>query len=126
MIATVGMTTKGYLLDEHVPRALRTRLRRVETGIRVYAVGDDDAPSKSTPDPDLLTWIEVHDCLLVTNNRVSMPKHLADHLRNGRHVPGIVQLPEQAGIGAVVGDLLLILEAGSPDEFRDRITYLPL
>lgn len=126
MNAGGGLSGTGFLLDEHVPLVIRTRLRQLAVGVRVYRVGDGVAPPASTPDPDLLVWIDDHDCLLVTNNRATMPVHLAAHLAQGRHVRGIVQLPERMNIGAVLDNLLLIRGAGLPDEFQDRITHLPL
>lgn len=55
-----------------------------------------------------------------------MPGHLASHLARGRHVPDILQLPEQLDPGRVLEDLFLIWDAGEPEELRDRIVYLPL
>jgi hypothetical protein len=89
----------GLLFDEHVGRLFREQLRQSAPHVRLFAVGHDIAPPLGTPDPDLLIWIEAHRCLLVTNNRSSMPLHLADHLAAGRHVPGILQLPRQPRIG---------------------------
>ncbi len=120
------MTTTGFLLDEHVPLVIQARLAQLATGLRVYAVGDDDAPAKGTSDSDILAWIAAHDCLLVTNNRATMPVHLAAHLAGGGHVPGIVQLPRRMDIRVILDDLLLIWSAGFEGEFRDQIIYLPL
>jgi len=84
-----------YLLDEHIPPAYRTQiLRRAErlapfAELEVWAIGDPDAPAKGTLDPEILLWCESHGFVLVTNNRRSMPVHLADHLAAGQHVPGI-------------------------------------
>lgn len=92
----------------------------------MYAIGEDIAPVRGTPDPDVLTWIEDRGCMLVTNDRASMPGHLDDHLALGRHVPGIVQLPRRMNIGAILDDLWLIWAAARPDEFQDQIVHLPL
>lgn len=89
-------------------------------------IGDGVAPPKATPDPDLLRRIEAQDFMLLTNNRASMPIHLTAHLRQGGHVPGVIQLPTERDLGTVLADLLLIWQIGLPEEFRDRITYLPL
>ncbi len=64
--------------------------------------------------------------MLVTNNRASMPGHLADHLALGRHVPGIIQLPRRMNIRAILDDLWLIWAAAQPNEFQDQIVHLPL
>jgi hypothetical protein len=120
------MSGVGLLFDEHVARSFQEQLHQAGPQLRLFAVGDGVAPPLGTPDPGLLRWLEEHNCLLVTNNRSSMPGHLADHLAAGRHIPGIVQLPRQPKFGLVLFDLHLIATADTPDEFTDRITYLPL
>jgi len=116
-----------FLLDEHVPVFIQAQLERMEPELSVYAIGDGIAPPKGTPDPDILIWIEAHGCMLVTNNRSTIPVHLRAHLDQGRHVPGIIQLPRRMrNVGAILDDLLLIWGAGRPGEFQDQIVYLPL
>jgi hypothetical protein len=115
----------GFLFDENLPPALAAQLRRRAPAIRVFAVGYGDAPSWATPDPDLLRWLEAHDCWLVTNNRASMPGHLRNHLAEGRHVPGILAIRVPLNFGEVIEGLILVHGASLPDEYRDRIEYLP-
>jgi len=121
------MSTISFLLDEHVPLLIQAQLEQMEPKLRVYAIGDGVAPPKGTPDPDILLWIEAHGCMLVTNNRSTIPVNLRAHLDQGRHVPGIIQLPRRVrSFGTILNDLLLIWGASLPDEFRDQIVYLPL
>jgi hypothetical protein len=120
------MSVTGFLLDEHIPIVIQERLKRIEPQVRVFAIGDGIAPPKGTSDSDILSWIATHDCMLVTNNRSTIPVHLRTHLARGEHVPGIVQLPRRMNIGAILDDLLLIWGASLPGEFRDQIVYLPL
>ena len=89
-------------------------------------MGDEAVPPIGTLDPDILKWIETNNCLLITNNRASIPVHLKDHLAQGLHIPGINQLPRRMDIRMVLEDLLLIYLLGEPDEFQDQIIYLPL
>jgi hypothetical protein len=116
----------SFLFDEHVALAIQAQLAEREPTLRIYAVGRGEAPPRGTPDPFLLTWIEAHQCLLVTNNRATMPVHLNAHLSNGHHVPGLIQLPRRMNIGEVIDDLLLIWAASEPRELQDQILYLPL
>jgi len=120
------MSAVCLLLDEHVPLLIQEQLERMEPKMQVYAIGDGIAPPKGAPDPDILRWIEAHGCMLVTNNRATMPVHLQAHLAQERHVLGIVQLPRRMNIGAILDDLLLIWGASLPGEFQDQIVYLPL
>lgn len=120
------MSPVCFLLDEHVPPFIQTQLAQMAPDLCVYTIDDGSAPVRGTLDPEILIWIETHGCMLVTNNRASMPGHLEDHLALGRHVPGIVQLPRRMNIGAILDDLWLIWAAARPDEFQDQIVHLPL
>lgn len=120
------MSDIGFLLDEHVPSIIQARRNHREPRLRVFSIGEDMAPPGGSPDSDLLDWIAAQQCMLVTNNRATMPVHLARHLAQGRHVPGIVQLPRRMNISEVIEDIVLIWAASEPDEFRDQILYLPL
>ena len=120
------MSAFCILLDENVPRIIQTLLQQQAPQIQVFVIGDGFAPPKGTPDPEILCWIEENHCLLVTNNRASMPAHLQDHLEQGQHIPGILQLPKQLNLRELLEDLVLIGEALQPNELQDQIVYLPL
>lgn len=120
------MSGHGYLFDENVPVVISTQFGQREPSVQLNTIGDGTAPDKGTPDPDILVWVETNNCLLVTNNRATMPVHLQDHLTQGHHVPGVIQLPRRLDVRIVLEDLLLIHLVGEPDEFRDQVVYLPL
>lgn len=115
-----------FLLDEHLYPWWRTAIRRRQPGLTVFHVGDPGAPPLQSPDPLLLEWCEANQCLLITNNRKSMPSHLADHLARGRHMPGILTVNLGIRIGMLANELALIAGAGLPDDFQDQIRHLPL
>lgn len=115
-----------YLLDEHISPTYRTQLVRQNPELIVRIIGDPDAPAKGTLDPDILIWCQANDFILVTNNRKSMPKHLADHLSQGNHVPGIFVIDFEQSMGQILEELITIAEASFEGEYQDRIEYLPL
>lgn len=115
-----------FMLDEHVNPAIQRQLRRLDPQIEVLAVGDDEAPSTGTLDPDLLVWLEENDYILVTENRNTMPAHFADHLAAGGHVPGVLCIRPNVTIGRVIEELYLIWYASTTDEYQDRIAFIPL
>jgi hypothetical protein len=53
-----------------------------------------------TLDPEILLWCEAHRFILVTNNRRSMPRHLADHLAMGCQNPKDFSAAEEFGNGS--------------------------
>jgi hypothetical protein len=113
-----------YLFDENVDGALVAAMRQRDEALIIWAIGDPGAPKHGTLDPDILIWCEEHDFVLVTNNRRSMPLHLADHLRGGRHMPGIFQINPGMARGETVTLLLLAAYATRSDEHHDQIRYL--
>jgi len=115
-----------YLIDENLEPLYKTQLLSKQPGLIVYDVGELGAPTKGTLDPDILCWCEENMSLLITNNRKSMPVHLTEHLAQGRHIPGIITLNPEMGIGATIDELVLIAVAANPDDFQDRIAYLPI
>lgn len=113
-----------YLLDENMASEWRIQLLRNQPELIVWRVGDP--PHHGTLDPEVLIWCEEHRFLLVTNDRRSMPTHLADHLAENRTLPGILALRRNALMGSAIEDLLLIAEIGAGEEFKNRIRYIPL
>lgn len=120
------MSTIRYLLDENIDPLYRREFLRREPSLVVWKVGDIGVPPTGTLDPKILIWCEEHDFILVTNNRRSMPNHLRDHLEEGRHIPGIIELNPNMSVGETIDELLLIWGASMEDEYRDIIAYLPV
>ena len=119
------MTLK-YLMDENVSPFYFQQLRRRKPDIVVWSIGDPNTPPKGTLDPEILVWCEIHDFILVTNNRTSMPVHLKDHLQENGHVPGILILSPGMTIGETLDELILIAEYSFETEYQDQIIHLPI
>ena len=56
----------------------------------------------------------------------SAGRYRGDHLAAGGHVRSIFALRKGTALGAVIAELELIWLAADPEEFADRITYIPL
>ena len=115
-----------FLLDENMDRAIQRQLQRLNSEIDVRLVGDAEAPPPGTPDPDILMWIEYNGYILVTRNRKTMPRHFTEHLTAGRHVPGVFCIRKSVTMGELINILYLIWYASNPEEYRDRLVFIPL
>lgn len=120
------MSVIRYLLDENVDPIYRSELLRREPAMIIWLVGTPGAPPRGTPDPEILRWCETHSFILVTNNRKSMPVHLGDFLAEGGHIPGILELNPNMGIGDTIDELWLIWGVSDSTMYQDQIVYLPL
>ena len=114
-----------YLMDENLSPAYRRGLQRRDPSITVWEVGSPGAPPRGSADPEILRWCEEKGFILVTDNRHSMPVHLAEHLADGRHVPGILTIRRRATMGHVLDALAVIAGASEPREYTDRLVYIP-
>ena len=117
---------RGFLIDEHLPKWWRREIVRLAPGLRMWRVGDRGAPPLRSADPVLLEWCEGQGCVLLTNNRKSMPGHLADHVKQGRHVPGIFQIEVKSNVRKLATALQIIVGASFDDEYQDQILHFPL
>ena len=115
-----------FLLDQHLPVWWPATIMRLEPSVVVWRINDDVAPPEHSLDPVILDWCESQDANLLTNNRSTMPGHLADHIASGRHIPGIFIVEAQLDITILATSLAYIAGAMLPDEFQDQIVYPPL
>jgi hypothetical protein len=61
----------------------------------------------------------------VSDNRSTIPVHLAEHMTAGHHHWGIVWLRDAQSIGQIAESLYLILSASEAEEWIDRTDWLP-
>jgi Domain of unknown function (DUF5615) len=108
-----------FLLDEHLSPVIK------ESAMDIICIGDIGVPPKGTLDPAILLWIEQSGHILVTNNRSSMPNHVADHLMAGSDYPGILLIGNQVTIGELVNELLLIWGASEAEEYYNTTKHIP-
>jgi hypothetical protein len=117
---------RGVLLDEHYYEWWPGAITAAIPWLDVRSVDDPDVPATGTKDPQILEWLEANQFILVTNNRSTMPGHLADFNARDRHVPGIFIAVSNFDIHLLAGELEMILGASLPGEFQDQIRFLPL
>jgi hypothetical protein len=112
------------LLDEHIPIAYRSTILALVVELDVLRVGDVGAPPLNASDPEILIWCDENASALITNNRKSMPRHLADHVAQGQHIPGIFVVDLDESIGRNAELIAIYLKVSLVNEFQDQIIYL--
>lgn len=64
--------------------------------------------------------------ILVTHDKRSMPRHLAQFIAEGNRSPGVlVVIPQDAPLARVVETLILIWADNRPDDWVNVITKIP-
>ena len=119
-----------FLLDENthgaIPNAIRQFNRGRTTQVDVLRVGEPGAPPLGALDDRLLIWAGSYGRILVTEDVMTMPGHLAAHLAAGRHSPGILFVQPGTSIRQLDDELVLISVIGKPDDFADQCQFIPM
>jgi len=76
-------------------------------------------------DREVLTLAATEGRILVTHELKTMPRHFAEHLRNGSS-PGVLLVPQHLSIPIAVEEILLIWSVTEAREWTDRLVCLPL
>lgn len=116
-----------FLADHNFRDAIVTGLRRQRPLMDIITARD--VGIELLPDPQVLAFAREHGRLLLTHDKRTMPTYLDDLLRalpSGEHSPGGFVVPQMMATGKAINDLLLIWEASEPEEWQDRLTFLPL
>src|SRR5947207_1664151 len=119
-------TPLRFVIDEHMRgrllHAIQTHNTQSNFPVDATQVGDPPDLPRGTPDPDILTWAERNDRLVVTWDQSTMPVSFLAHTAAGRHSPGVVILRTKT-LSAAVTALEMIAYASLPREWQDRIDY---
>jgi len=115
-----------FLFDEDTDPDLIDALWRREPALDALRVDWPEAPPAGTLDPELLIATESMGRMLVSNDKKTMPGHLAAHFAAGRHTHGVALLRQGFPWSAYVKHLLTLWSVSEAEEWIDGTIHLPL
>jgi hypothetical protein len=89
--------------------------------VRVQDVG-----LRGSEDPAVLEWAAKAERILLTHDAATMSYYAYERVRQGKSMPGIVEVADDLPIGQVINDILLLAESSEKDEWEGQVIYLPL
>ena len=115
-----------FLLDENLDHDIAREVRRHDPSVDILYVGEQGAPLLGTLDPAILEFCETEQRILITNNRTSMPGHIADHQAAGKHHWGVLKTrARKPAVGPLIDEILLIAGASEAEEYYDVTDWIP-
>lgn len=84
-----------------------------------------DACLAGLNDSEVLALASEQGRILVTHDRKTMPRHFADFVNHSCSA-GVIVIPQSLPVSRATDDLLLIASATNPDEWINRIVFLPI
>lgn len=113
-----------FLADEDLKNRILRGLLRIPPDLDILRV--QDTSLSGYPDKHVLEWATQKDRVLLTHDVSTMTRFAYDRLRAGKFFAGIIGVPQSMAVGQAIDDLLLIAELSIPEEYENRIEYLPL
>lgn len=111
------------LTDENfngaILRGLMRRLPELDI-VRVQDVG-----LIHTDDPDILEWAAFEGRILLTHDVATIITYAYERVNQGLPMFGVVEVIATAPIGKIIDDLELFICCSKPDEYKDRILFIP-
>jgi len=109
--------------DEDVHDDIIRGLRRRDPALDIVRV--QDVGLDHTPDPIILEWAADNERVLVTGDLNTMVGFAWGRVQAGLPMPGVFALLENAGIGRVIDDILLMAQCYDVDDVKDQVLYVP-
>lgn len=111
-----------FLADENFKSAIFQGLRRQQPEIDIVRV--QDIGLSGVDDPTVLQWAAQSGRVLLTHDVNTITKYAYERLSVGLPMSGVIEVKQNASIGRVVEDILLLSEF--EDECQGQIRYIPL
>lgn len=116
--------TIRFLVDENFNHKALAGIKRREPDLDIVAVRE--VALRSADDPDVLEWAAHDGRIVVTHDVTTSSVFAFDRVAAGLPMPGVVEIPKTVPMGQIIDELILIAGASKPDEWKDKVRYLPL
>jgi hypothetical protein len=113
-----------FATDENFDNRILRGLLRLKPELDVIRIQDTEMVGAA--DPDLLEWLANEERILLTHDAETMVGFAYERVTNGLTMPGVFEIRDTVPIGIALGELNLIVEASDSDEWKDKVTYIPL
>jgi len=113
-----------FLADENFDNRILRGLLRLKPDLDVVRVQDTEIAG--TDDVTLLEWAAKEGRMLLTHDVETMVTYAYQRVEAGLPMPGVFEVRDQVPVGKAIEELLIVIEVSSADEWKDKVTYIPL
>lgn len=113
-----------FVTDENFDNRILRGLLRLKPDLDIVRAQDTEI--SGADDPTLLEWTAKEGRILLTHDVETMVNFAYQRVAANLPLPGVFEIRDTVPIGEVINELILIIEASDEDEWKDKVTYLPL
>lgn len=105
----------GYILRGLLHRRPKMLLARVQ-----------DVGMGKALDPAILQWAALHDYILLTHDRATVPDFAYERVVTGQPMPGVFVVNDRLSLRKVIDEICFLDEHTEQEEWDCLVVYLPL
>lgn len=113
----------SWFADENFNADILAGVRRRVVGFEVKSV--EGERMRGATDPQVLEFAAERDMVLLTHDEQTMPLFAYERLQEGLPMPGVVVVPWTLALRPAIDAIELLVEAGQPSDFADKVRRLP-
>lgn len=113
-----------FLADENLQGRIFRGLRAALPDLDLTRV--QDTAWLGLSDPELLEQAAQVGAVIITHDFRTLAGYAFDRVRQGKPMPGVIEVSSRATPGRVIEELIVVTAAGTPTDFEDQILYIPL
>ncbi len=118
------MSAVRFLADEDLRRSIVLATARLEPAIQFHLARDVGLSGRT--DADVLAFADAEGYLVVSHDVNTMPAAAAARQGAGQDFSGLLLAPQDKPTRAIAESLVLIWSASSPEEYKNRVIFLPI
>ena len=113
----------SFASDENFNNDIVRGLMRRKPDLDIVRVQDMGLSGRD--DPTILEWAAGEGRIILTHDSTTMIDYAYERVREGKAMPGVIEVPDDVTIGRAIEDILLIAELSQPGEWEGLVIYLP-
>jgi hypothetical protein len=99
-------------------------LRHILSEFDVLRVQDTEI--YQAEDTTVLEWAANHSRIILSHDVQTMIGYAYDRVKADLPMPGLIEIRKDCPIGLAIDDLALMIGAGTPEDFDQRVKYIPI
>lgn len=111
-------------VDENFNNDIVRGLLRRKPDLNIVRV--QDVGLSGADDPEILEWAAQERRVLLTHDVSTITHHAYERVRAGKPMPGVFEAGRNRPAGAIIEDILLLVECSREGEWEGEVRYLPL
>ena len=113
-----------FLADEDFSGPVLAGVKRRLPDLDIVRVWDTIV--RERPDPEVLEFAERENRVVLSHDLSSMEFHARARIQSGKTMPGLFLIRQSFPIGPSIEEIITLAECSHPNEWQNRIEYLPL